>query len=451
MIIEELLSNEVSDEFRETQDDDSKFRCKNDDCEALTHWSCASTFFRNLIAPYIFKVVHLYNEDRSGTWLSALASGQSASLVKDLRFYCEAPEFTCERGQSGTFSYLAYPRGILPQSVQAVLSHLHLFPSLESLRIEFSEDSLALGYCCEEAPAEQYREAKTAWREMVAKTCQTMLKNKKIQVKSLDLHGLGYLTVSAIINQSLNQFLTHIGTFSLSLTGEKEYAGWEIDTSAKVFALASKLDKLFFDHLSHLTSITIKVVKECLFWGAGTTWAKSVPLALKKDQMPHLKHVHLEYMAVCPKLIDFLIGHTATLEHLSLRDCFVEVNVHSLPEPEIEIYWEDFFNMLCDANFRNLRQIEILPLNLPLTIERLTPYPNPRRAILTITEGSGPDRHLFAYAEMVNGNGIYPLAEFYNESFEQGKDQAAYDRLMRKVEAITAKSDVQDVVVDLPH
>ena len=52
----------------------------------LARWSSTSQFFRHLLAPYIFKAVHLTNDDFSGSSAAALSESLHNKHVKELNF-----------------------------------------------------------------------------------------------------------------------------------------------------------------------------------------------------------------------------------------------------------------------------------------------------------------------------------------------------------------------------
>lgn len=441
--------------------------------------------FRHLLAPYIFASVELQNENICGASLNALATGQHAHLIKEINFYGSAPTNSNKESESTDFHNNAgkFPQNaesvsslvnvtseskgederksfrnveeIFPETVGMVLSNLQRFPCLELLSIEFSYTLYGLpegmDICSNEETEEQIEadEETQAWRALMAKTYEALANNKEIYAKCLELRDLIYKRPSTFTNQSFYDFLGHIEKFSLSLRGEDNGAGWNLNRAEEYSAFASKLDMFLFNHLSQVTSVAIKAPKEGpLGFPSANSW-NQVPLALEKDQMPYLKNLHLEYIVLCPHLIDFLIGHTATLERLSMHHCFVET-IGLMPGEDLS--WDRLFNSLYDAGFSKLRQVEILPLDLPLLVgayiqdyEKRTRDTND---ILHLTNqillDSDPGRRLFAYTTVDDKYGmLFPNEEEILNSLRNGKDQVSYDRLMQKVDAIAANDDLQ--------
>ncbi|MCJ1346780.1 hypothetical protein MMC31_004998 [Peltigera leucophlebia] len=99
LIIEELLQDDKEGDVdgEEQQGEDIKTYHgggqQGEDIKIYHHlmnWSSTSSYFRNLLAPYIFKTVKLVNNDKSATSLDALANGTRNALVKELYFISPA-------------------------------------------------------------------------------------------------------------------------------------------------------------------------------------------------------------------------------------------------------------------------------------------------------------------------------------------------------------------------
>lgn len=455
-IIEDLLRDHgESPEFLESPEFPQTRRDRlNHYSNELESWSRTSSFFQNLLLPYILEVVELCNTNESGTWLNDLASGEYACLVKEIRFVGSAPgheesEFESE-SECGNESF-TYTIEILAQSVETVLSNLHLFPFLDTLSIEFtytlrdlSDDGRSPGEVESEEQVEAV-EKKEAWRALMAETYQALTDNTEMKVRGLILKNLSFKRVSTFTCQSFHDLLSHVETFSLSLQGGDDGHYFEFSESVEYKAFVSNLDSFFFDHLSHVTSVTIKASESGPLGTESSTGSLSycdVPLALRKDHMPFLKYVHFEYIVVCMTMIEFLVGHNSTLEHISLRDCFIStVGTDTDAEVEDDIYWEHLFNALYDADLKKLRRVEILPLDVPLIdSDEEEQYESKACEIRKLLKDPGSDRRLFAYTEVHDRYGwLTPCVGLNHVSFERGRDQISYDRLMRKVNAMGAK------------
>lgn len=82
--------------------------------------------------------------------------------------------------------------------------------------------------------------------------------------------------------------------------------------------------KCFFDHLAHVTTLSIKTPKEGPLGLTGEGGRNGyTPLAVQAGQMPQPTTLHLDYVLVSPELIDFLLSHQDTLEKLMMWNCYV--------------------------------------------------------------------------------------------------------------------------------
>ena len=131
-IIQELLRNDdidaQADNHNKRQDEPIKIHYDR------ISWSCTCSYFRNLLAPDIFKSARLVNNEKNGSSLNAVAKSPHQVHVKELYFngyaighpiYIKKPAFLDTEGN-------------FPRSVQALLSDLARFPSPEKLSIKFT-------------------------------------------------------------------------------------------------------------------------------------------------------------------------------------------------------------------------------------------------------------------------------------------------------------------------
>lgn len=395
----------------------------------LLHWSYTSTFFEHLISPIIIigPVVYLhckedrdFNED-SGRFLKEIASGPYGHRIEKILF---------EVDYDGGFAFPSPGAEILPESVGTVLSNLHLFPSLELLRIRFFGYEYEMNdITTDETEADVIEgEEFCAYRAFTAAVYRALGQNEKIFAKGLELEGQQFNRVSSFADQSFRNFLSHLQTFSLCLVADEVDAyqpDYEANRCPEYVGFASELGNFFYDHLSHVTSLTIKASKR----GPLGDRKNHEALALRKDHMPHLKYVDLEYIVVHTKLTDFLVGHATTLEHVILRECFVE---HEDSKTEMDFYWEHFLDSLSNAGCSELRRFEILPVSPPFTRhEYMWGQQDP-----PIPQDLERGQRLFAYLWVEDENGYLHFHEdAIHASFKKGRDQKSYDRLMQIVDA----------------
>ena len=460
-IINELLNDAIIEKFEDVKEekeddpydynqekpDDFKDRKEwertQDRVHDLKNWSSTSRFFRDLLTPYIFKTVQLSNNEKSGSRASSLSRSDLSKFVKEIQYTGSA----LGDGHKEEEAY-SDTEAILPKRVDVILSDLKCFPNLETLSIHFpykfcdyDEWDGGLDLCAEEETDEETKSAeeKIAWRALMSKTYEALSRNKNHSLKSLKLKQFGPIKVSTFSDSSFHDFLSSIEDFTLSIYGEDNGAGWQINKVPAYLATMSKLDIYFFNHLTSLTSLTLKAPEE---GPLGLEGMNHIPLPLKSHQMPCLKTLFLEYIFIGPDLIDFLTAHTKSLETLTMRKCAASPDGLA----ENGIHWSKFFYTLANANFEKLTELIIEPGPVPLTSEetynkeedqeKVSGEVKEARRIL----GEDCGRRIFPYVMLDDKYGmLYENEEENLEAFRRGEDQAGWERLMGKVNEIAAK------------
>lgn len=259
----------------------------------------------------------------------------------------------------------------------------------------------------------------------------------------LEIRQLFWKKVSSFSQAPFHDFLSHLEQFTLSIHGEDNGAGWNLNISQEYSALMRKLDEYFFDHLANVTILSIKAPEEGplgLAFEPGPSEqeeTRHAPLTLKADQMPLLTTLHLDYIFASPELINFLVGHRDTLEKVILRRCYASIGGVAYNG----IYWSEFFNSLSSACPAKLRCFELVDSKVPLTSdeefgseENEEEVPDEVREARTILQ-QDPGRRLFPYAYLDDKYGnIFFDEEKVLASFLKGEDQRNWDRLMELVE-----------------
>ena len=415
-------------------------------------WSCTSSYFRNLLSPYIFRSVKLRNDQKSGESVTALLKGPFGALVKELYFIGtvpnkdgeDEPSQLAEGFDKGSNDSKEEEEGYsdisLPSVVSTILSDLRQFPNLDFLSMGFTYPYAANPfdeyYALEDIVDENENpEVGRAWRALMATTYETLFRNKEPLFKGFEIRRLVWTNVEPFESATFHELLGHIERFTLSVRGGDNGAGWHVNTLDGYLACVSKFDELFFNHLHSATTMTLKAPEEGPIGLEGMNHEK---LALKDDQMPRLRELHLEYCFIGQELANFLKGHDDTLETLTLRNCASSVN--GLQENP-KFYWKDFFAVLDGAPRTALTKLEILPLSLPLPSdelygrEKVKEEDEPvevQQTIRVLREDS--KKRLFAYATLDDKYGMTFQDDEENlEAFQRGEDQAAYDRVMERV------------------
>ena len=466
-IIQELLDHDMVVHEKslepkpneEHQDRDDEFQSHRD----LMNWSCTSPYFRNLLAPYIFSRIKLRNDEKSGASVDAVLKGPHGALVKEIYFLGTIPPGMADPDDDGKDDEpLAEgfhkdsdgaeeeekPITItLPPIVDTLLSDLHQFPSLESLSIGFTypyEDSFSEYYDAEGLSDNESPEAARAWEALMMTTYETLLRNEPTQLKAVEIRKVVWTFIKPYESQSFHNFLSHVEHFSLSVRGGDNGACWCVNTCDGYLECVARFDELFFDHLASAAGLTLRAPDQGPIGLEGMRHAR---LALKQEQMPRLKSLHLEHIFICKELVDFVASHTDTLEQLSLHDCSSSVN--GLQDND-GFYWNHFFDALHGADLTKLSRLEIWPHNAPLTWDEATDRryhsvqnwraePDNVQKIRRVL-GEDANRRIFGYASLDLKYGACDEDEEETQAaFERGEDQVAFNRLMKNVNANAAK------------
>ena len=470
-VIHELLKHDQllhdksiePDPHQDNQDRDDEFQYHPD----LMNWSCTSRYFRNLLAPYIFREIKLRNDEKSGASVAAVLKGPYGDLVKEIYFLGDIPP-----GMADPYDKYdddePLPEGFhkvsdeaeeeesvtvtLPPVVDNLLSNLDQSPNLQSLSIGFTypyDDPFDEYYEAEGIGEYEILEAARALRTLITTTYETLMRNKVPQFGAVEIRKFVWTFTKPYESQKFHEFLSHVKHFSLSIRGGDNGAGWGVNTCDGYLECVARLDELFFDHLASAVSLNLQAPDRGPIGLEGMRHAR---LALKRQQMPLLKSLRLEYIFICQELADFVASHADTLERLTLHECNSSVSsVVGLQENE-PFYWSHFFDALHGADLKQLSHLEIWPYNVPLTLEAMD-----HDADSVPTERAEPDnvqqirqvinthntRRVFAYATLDDKYGyLFGDDEENQAAFERGEDQVAFDRLMANVNANAAKGAV---------
>lgn len=322
--------------------------------------------------------------------------------------------------------------------MSSVLSNLNRFPNLDTIRLELTFDpcDIDLDPASEETVDFLKSVERTVPRRaLAARTWEALSQNRDVNVKTLDIIRFGPISISTYSTPAFRTFLSQVECFKFSV--------WDKDGSpvAQDRPPMSMLDVYFFNNLVSVTKFVLKAIPEGPLGLVGSP--HRVPLKLKKEQMPNVKTVCLEYIFICPELIDFLAGHQKTLESLSLHRC--SASRKSMARDGIP--WKDLFDCLYSSGFNKFRHLEVVVDRAPYRDQSwdLGGFRDDEdgREDERIMEAAKQVRHLyrqnqhritFPYTWLSTQTGLC-LEDFVENlrAFELGHDQASYDKLMHKL------------------
>ncbi|MCJ1268322.1 hypothetical protein MMC22_008210 [Lobaria immixta] len=436
-IIEELRKNEdvkrrVMDEkkydYVDPETHDESVKVYHD----LFKLSCTCSYFRNLLAPDIFKTVKLINDEKSGSSLSTVARSQLNVHVKELHFIGSAPGEA--HSEEAAFSDT---EGILSRCVDGLLCELRRFPSLERLILNFGSGFKnpcewswkTNNFPNDETPEQNLEaEASAAWRALISTTYSALARNKLPHFKHFEIRNFISEDVSTYNHAVFHDFLSHFETFTLSVYSKNRVAGWLLDTIERYPPPVGKLDEYFFNHLANVTTLSIRDIINEHF---GLDGRIHTPLPLKVDQMPLLTTLHLDYIFVSPELTDFLVDHKDTLEEMTLRDCYASTG----PGNRIGngIYWAQLFTSLSSACLTKLRCFELVISPISSSFRKPSSVDERYKNVRTILR-KDPRRIFFPYAEIYSSGMLFQDWDECFVAFFKGEDQRSWDQLMGMIE-----------------
>ena len=420
-----------------------------DSFDTFLHWSSTCSFYRTNLAPFVFRTLELRNTERSGGSIQAIARSPYSKHVRKLRYkgllYCddhnEVDGFEDDEEQARARAEMDVPKDLL-DAVQAVLSDLESFPTLDSLRIEFEFDDTwgwgedgypytVLLESSEEEDAEAI-EAVKPWRSLMAKSFDAVAQNAGSCIKHLEIAEYIAQHVSTYSQPQFQRFLAALESFKLSIKGGDNGAGWCINMMEGYYQATGWLSEFFFKHMTSLVDLSIS----CPDTGPlGLQGQNHSPLNLAA--LPRLKSLYLNTCFIDPELAHFLAGHAATLESVVLDKCYASPDNYNATAMN-PICWRIFFEKA--RALKKLRRFEVRPATAPLT--RKEAYSDTEsseeesEAVREVRETMNTDssRRLFAYGFLDDKYGILFEDEETNlGSFQQGEDQEAYDLLMADV------------------
>ena len=269
------------------------------------------------------------------------------------------------------------------------------------------------------------------WRALMVQTYNALVQNEHKSLESFEIKDLMPKEVSTFNSDAFHAMLGMLKNFKLSLHGYDNGAGWCLNTLQSYNPFAQKFGVWFFDHLQLVEEFVLAANETGpLGLDDGHNWAH---LALRPHQMPSLRSIHLTYIRLCPELIDFIVAHLDTLEHIAMYNCHA-ASPRSLFESD-GVAWHVLFNAICDRHPQNLKSFALKSAD-KITIQAKYKEPSTEEAqrIQAILD-QHPERKFFAYALIDDKYGmLFEEEEQVEASFLEGKDANAHEKLMTLVE-----------------
>jgi hypothetical protein len=385
----------------------------------------------------MLKSITLLNEEKSGSSVLTLLRSAYAQHVRNMHYIgiMAMPEHPDVRENP----IIEPSPDHFPESVKQVLSSLTKLPNLEQVTVEFAcaktadedEDQYQLSYDIFEE-LETYEEVleseKTlAFRSLMERSYRALSCNPPSSIKHLELKNVVAKKCSAWHLAEFQAMLQGLSSFTISLRGGDNGAGWQINMVQGYLAFVSELHVYFFRHLSNVKHFSFAAT------GDGPPGIEgginNAALPLKAQHMPQLQSLLLEYVFISKDLSTFITGHSNTLESIRLNHCY------SGWDEEDAICWGDFFLSITSKNIRSLRDFNVATSDL----EQLHPtnkndYDYDLEVRAKTLREQFPERRMLDYKRLDDKYGmVFDNEDMAFERFETGSDHTGWEQLCKTI------------------
>ena len=387
--------------------------------------------FRALATPILCKNILLQNTEKSGKSVQALVDGPYGNYVRQIHHRAKLgiPDPYDSRDPKNQKPNEKH----FPESVRTVLSNLTRVPNLGKLIVEFpyTEEELCDAFYTFEDEEEEEQvalsEEDQAWRALMAHTYDAIGQNGIHAPKALELRGLVPVEVSTWRSQGFRSFLASVESFSLSVVGSDNGAGWKSNTLDGYLGFLRSMHSFFFDYLSEVRHFSFTASDA---GPPGLEGWRHTPLNLYKHQMPHLKSLYLNHVFISEQLAEFIGSHDSTLESIHLDNCFSGAGCGLA---ENGITWAAFFSILNRTDLSALKRIQVTPRE-PLFSPDYSDFTDEDTTRIKQLMEADPARLFFCYKTLDDKYGmLFDGVETAVERFDNGEDQKSYERLLNFV------------------
>jgi hypothetical protein len=389
--------------------------------------------FRTLVFPYLFKSVTLLNEEKSGSSVLAVLHSAHAEHVRILHYIgiMAMPESPDSREGP-----LVEPSPEhFPDSVEQVLSSLTKLPNLERVTVQFAcaktadEDENIYCYTYDiyqtlESDEEVLEAEKTlAFRSLMERSYRALSRNAAFTIKHLELKNVVARQCSAWNLADFHAVLQGLSSFTISLRGGDNGAGWQINKVEGYLDFIAELENYFFIHLSNVRHFGFAATEDGppgIHGGLNNT-----TLPLLEQHMPLLQSLSLEYIFISENLSTFITAHSNTLESIRLEHCY------SGWKDEDVSRWGDFFSSIASKNMKTLSVFDIGVSDLEqMQPDQIKGYYHDLAVRIQELRNQFPGRRMLDYKHLDDKYGmVFNSTDEAFEAFESGSDCASWEQL----------------------
>lgn len=213
---------------------------------------------RNLILPFLFRNITLLNEEKSGSSVLTILNSAYSEHVRNVHYV----GIMAMPSDHDDYVVSEPARDHFPEAVERVLSHLAGLQNLERVTVQFicgrtKEDDKdkyeSAFYLLEEPETDEYvldSEKTNAFRALMERSYRALSQSPPTSIRSLELKDVVAKKCSAWKLPEFHTLLQNLSSFSISLRGGDNGAGWQINKLGGYLEFVGELDSYFFQHLS---------------------------------------------------------------------------------------------------------------------------------------------------------------------------------------------------------
>jgi hypothetical protein len=391
---------------------------------------------RNLILPFLFRNITLLNEERAGSSVLTVLTGPYSEHVRNVHYVgimampSDHDDYDVPEPSGDHF----------PEAVEQVLSRLAELQNLERVTVQFicdrkEEDDKeyydGAFYLLEEPETDEQvldSEKTTAFRALMERSYRALAQNPPSSIRSLKLKDVVAKKCSAWKLPEFHTLLQNLSSFTISLRGGDNGAGWRINKMDGYHKFVGELDTYFFQHLSNIKHFSFAATDDGPP-GNDTGW-NSTALPLHGQHMPQLQSFHLEYVFISGHLAAFVEAHSSTLETVRLNHCY------SGWGSEDAICWGDFFCSIASHKLGALKNFDVGASDLEqLEMPGKDDYYYGKTVRSEELREQFPERRMYDYKHLDDKYGmVFDSDENAFEKFESGSDHVGWQQLCKVIE-----------------
>lgn len=420
-------------------------------CHDVANLSSCCKALRRLAAPVLYRNIRLQNNEKGGNSIQAVAKSPWAGFVRELNF-----EGSMEVDDEWE-EPVELPEEDFPASVEETLSHLHRFPNLAVLSIQFklgdteendSDAAMSAWDTWTQLPDPFHdfeelrrRESRSEWKALMARTYNAVSRSEHPgSLRTLELRNLLPSGVSSFTTDAWQAFLGTLQTLRLTMHSSQE----GLNLAFGYIGFIENLG-LLFSHIASVTEFHFAASEDGMPGLPSMHGSHHVSLPLRLEDMPSLKVFELQCCFISESTARFIASHNKTLKRIKLDYCYSGASCYNAAE---HTTWATFFNIIADSldtgETTVLEEFLVSPQTLGKSRHSLAYKENPVGVLI-----SGEDREIelarrmseadprcrpFAYATIDDKYGMLCDAEEQNlNAFLAGRDQAAFNRVMASV------------------